>query len=187
MIYSISGIVESLDDFLVVATSGGISFQIKASATLRRSAIIGSSLTVLCLLYPETYDLYGFFDVSEKKLFELLVSVSGVGPSTALKVLDGMPYADILSAIVQNKDEVLARCCGVSSRTASRIVVELRGKLHGLSFDYGASDVMNDAVSALQGLGYRHKDIAHVLSQPSVRGKTSEEIIKKALKLLSRP
>ncbi|HTA43002.1 MAG TPA: Holliday junction branch migration protein RuvA [Bryobacteraceae bacterium] len=102
--------------------------------------------------------LYGFLTADEKNLFEKLIAVSGIGPGLAIKVLSGMPAADLLHAIRRNEIEKLVRIPGVGKKTAERMVLELRDKLPAPAGSEEAaapslSRLDEDVLSALLNLG----------------------------------
>ena len=103
--------------------------------------------------------LYGFLTADEKNLFEKLIGVSGIGPGLAIKVLSGMPAADLLTAIRRNELDRLIRIPGVGKKTAERMVLELRDKLPAPAGEEpsGArpslSQLDEDVLSALANLG----------------------------------
>ena len=137
------------------------------------------------------HTLYGFYDVEEKELFLQLISVSGVGASTARMMLSGLKPDEIIRYIVTNNTKQLESIKGIGKKTAERIVLELKDKLNRLqtnlpSSAYSLSTVESDALNALIALGIQ-KNIAETAikkvfsagSNPSV-----ENIIKLALKNL---
>ncbi len=136
--------------------------------------------------------LFGFLSEQEQSLFELLISVSGVGPKVALAVLSGIE-ADELSAALSAGDVVrLTRIPGVGKKTAERLVLELRDKLPAGSAPSGtpassASAVKDDALSALANLGYARAPAERALEralneQPSAR---FEDLLRLTLRLLA--
>ncbi len=187
MIHSVNGVVQAVDPHVVVETAAGIGFRIYATQAVRAQARVGKPLRVICHLHPESYDLYGFVSEAERSFFELLISVSGVGPKIALKMLNAADVAAISSAIASGKDSLLARQCGVSAKIASRVVIDLKKKVGLLVGAGGAgNDFSDDVFEALLALGYSKKDILRALSHPSVSGDTLEAVVKKALAVLAR-
>ncbi len=187
MIHSVNGVVQAVDPYVVVETAAGIGFQIYATQAVRTQAHIGKPLRVICYLYPETYDLYGFISEAERSFFELLISVSGVGPKLALKMLNAVDVATLSRIIASGKDGFLARQCGISARIASRVVIDLKKKVSAeTSMGSGKTDFSDDVFEALLALGYHKRDIMRALAHPSVSGDTLEAVIKKALVVLAR-
>ena len=117
-----------------------------------------TKLRVYTHVREDVLALYGFLTADEKNLFEKLISVSGIGPSLAVKVLSGMAAGDLLGAIRRNELDKLVRIPGVGKKTAERIVLELRDKLPAPADEQTAarpalSSLDEDVVSALVNLG----------------------------------
>ncbi len=140
----------------------------------------------------DAHILYGFFDVMEKEMFILLISVSGVGASTARMMLSAMKPGEIRNAIMMHHTPVLESVKGIGRKTAERIVLELKDKISKIStatqgFADAGNTLEQDALNALVALGISKfaaeqaiKKI--VISDPSVN--TLETLIKKALKAI---
>lgn len=140
----------------------------------------------------DAHTLYGFFDPTEKEMFTMLLSVSGVGASTARMMLSGMKPEEIRNAIVMKHLSVLESIKGIGKKTAERIVLELKDKISKTSttaagFAPAGNTLEQDALNALVALGISRpvgeqaiKKI--VISEPSIN--TLENLIKKALKAI---
>ncbi len=148
-------------------------------------------LTWLCIR-DDAHTLYGFATDSERKFFLLLMSVSGIGPKTALGALSGMSVREMKSAIVSNDTKRISTISGIGKKTAERIVVELKDKIsdgEALEVLAGGSQTPDDlrardAILALISLGYKQADAQTVIRKllPTLDTKTTvEEIIRKAL------
>ncbi|MFH1145342.1 MAG: Holliday junction branch migration protein RuvA [bacterium] len=131
-------------------------------------------------------DLYGFLTQEELKLFELLNTVSGVGPKSALAVMEAANINDIQQAVAREDTGRLVKVNGIGPKTAGRIVLELKGKLDGLVGSVGPNDSKEDGevADALANLGYKQQEIREALRQ--IDGKTMEEKIKQALNYLQK-
>ena len=130
-------------------------------------------------------DLYGFGTKEELDFFELLISVSGIGPKSALAILSIATLQNLRHAISTGDTSHLTKVSGIGKKNAEKIVIELKDKLVGLSVDMSASvsgDV--DALEALKSLGYGEREVREALKKVSDTKDTGEKI-KKALKLLS--
>jgi Holliday junction DNA helicase RuvA len=136
--------------------------------------------------------LYGFLTAREKQLFELLLSVSGVGPALALRILSGMSVEDIIPAVRKGDLVQLTRISGVGRKTAERVVVELRDKL--AAEEVAApdrrtppSELEADVLSALLNLGYERRDAERALGElrPDGTGHNFEALLRSALQRLS--
>ena len=140
----------------------------------------------------DAHTLYGFFDSMEKEMFILLISVSGVGATTARMMLSGMKPEEISNAIIMRNTSVLESVKGIGKKTAERLVLELKDKVSKLStsapgFVHVGNTLEQDALNALVALGIA-RPVAElaikkiVISQPSIN--TLETLIKNALKAI---
>ena len=107
-------------------------------------------------------DLYGFYSLAEKEMFELLISVSGIGPKSAQSILSGIQIEDLKEALRTGNISRLISIPGIGRKTAERLMVELRDKADSVSesgedFKIGASTIRYDAITALVNLGYNQK------------------------------
>jgi len=137
-------------------------------------------------------DLYGFFTVAEKEMFELLISVSGIGPRTAQSILSGIQIEDLKEALKSGNLARIISVPGIGRKTAERMVVELRDKVDSVAditegFLTGTSSVRGDAIAALINLGYNHKTAERAIrsildKHPNL---SIEELIKEALTSLT--
>jgi len=133
--------------------------------------------------------LYGFRDKEELLFFKLLITISGVGPKTALGVLEVAKLADIKKAILRDEPSILYKVSGVGKKTAERIVVELKNKIDALPMtekEISFGDVNSEVFDALVSLGYAQTDVREALKQMPERVEKMEEKIKKALKILGK-
>ena len=135
--------------------------------------------------------LYGFFDLEEKELFLQLISVSGVGASTARMMLSGLKPEEIIRSIINNNTKQLESIKGIGKKTAERIVLELKDKLNRLQTNqpnnaYSFNTVESDALNALIALGIQKNIAETAIKKVLSPGSTSsvENIIKLALKNL---
>lgn len=137
-----------------------------------------------------THDLFGFMSTDTKQLFELLLSVTGVGPKMALNVLNTGPASDVRIAIAAGDVTSIQKASGVGKRVAERIVVELKDKVGLEGVDLSTTGMLqsdaqlrkDEAVEALVVLGYTAADAASALSSVA-KDLPTEERIKQALKV----
>lgn len=151
------------------------------------------SLYTFLSVKEDSLDLYGFYTMAEKEMFELLISVSGIGPKIAQSILSGIQIDELREALKTNNLSRLTAVPGVGRKTAERMLVELRDKVDALTekievVSAGSYNIRNDAVTALTNLGYNSKiaerTIRAVLDKnPSI---TIEELIKEALASMNR-
>jgi Holliday junction DNA helicase RuvA len=130
-------------------------------------------------------DLYGFITRDELDFFELLITVSGIGPKSAMGILSIASVNNLRSAIATGDTSHLTKVSGIGKKNAEKIVIELKDKLHGVVLDASSSmsgDV--DALEALRSLGYGEREAREALKKVVDVTDTGEKV-KKALKLLS--
>lgn len=188
----IKGSLESVNSAFAVVENGGIGYKI--NMPFRESSALTLKSDVKLYIYTnireDAFDLYGFVSEESLNIFELLISVSGVGPKAATAILDTFSPAEIVSAVSSGDSKSITKASGVGAKTAQRIVLELADKLKGFSSDalpaYDApanvpGSMADEAVGALISLGYSENSArAAVLS---VKNASSvEELIKLALK-----
>lgn len=148
-----------------------------------------ASLFIYTNVKEDSISLFGFYAESEKEMFELLISVNGVGPKSALSILSGIQVDDLRQAINSGDISRIVLIPGIGRKTAERLVLELKTKVEGLSLsgETEATNIKNEAVAALTTLGYNlkaaEKAVRETLnSEPKA---SLEETIKKALGKLS--
>jgi holliday junction DNA helicase RuvA len=155
------------------------------------------SLRIHTHVREDALSLFGFLTVEEKGLFEKLISVSGIGPSLAIKVLSGLATPSIIDAIRGGKVEQLVRIPGVGKKTAERMVLELKDKLEGLGAgvvpvgiaaraEPTLSDIEQDVLSALLNLGCNRAsaEVAVRKAKTTAPGSDFEPLFRKALELV---
>lgn len=193
MIARLSGeLVEKLPDRVVVDVSGvgyavAISFQ-----TYQELPETGNPATLLVYTHvrEDTLALFGFATDREKKLFEMLISVSGVGPKLALTLLSGIPADELLGALAKADARRLVSIPGIGKKTAERLTLELKEKAEKLfvpKAGEGGAEAQ-DVVSALVNFGYRKSDAERAVEQLTGRGAAAlpfAELLKGALAVLS--
>lgn len=135
--------------------------------------------------------LFGFCSSQEVDMFESLISVSGVGPRGAMALLDAFSCDQLLAAIAQQDAKVLSRAKGIGMKTAQRIIMELKDKLHLSDEAKARVDVKKDnsslysrSMEALMALGYTPAEAAEALKGLSLNDRSLEDIVKDALKRL---
>jgi Holliday junction DNA helicase RuvA len=143
----------------------------------------------------DALSLFGFVSAEEKVLFERLISVSGIGPAAAIKVLSGMATADLISSIRNSQVERLVKIPGVGKKTAERMILELRDKLEGIGAGPAAataekvppmSEVEHDVLSALVNLGCNRPAAEAAIRKAKTAGAPAEfePLFRRALELV---
>ena len=192
MITQIKGrLIEKSPTELVVDCNGiGYSINISLNTYSQIGDDENIKLYTYLLIKEDSHSLYGFFKKSERSLFKLLISVSGVGASTARMMLSSLSPSEIISAIMSENVQVVQSIKGIGLKTAQRIILELKDKV--LSLDEAGDDSLTlnkqseEASSALEVLGYSKKQTSKLLSKiiSENPGINVESIIKKALNKL---
>jgi holliday junction DNA helicase RuvA len=146
----------------------------------------------------DTMRLYGFATPEEQEMFELLISVSSVGPRLALNMLSSLTAADLRQAIAQAETRRLQAIPGVGRKTAERVVLELQDKMVALALTASGQpslmvtadeQVMRDVISALLNLGYRQQEAERAVRTARAKydgSLTLEALLKDALQVLAR-
>ena len=133
-------------------------------------------------------ELYGFSSEEELSYFEMLISVSGVGPKSALAILDVAPIKELSAAIKEGRPDLLTRASGIGRKTAERVIIELRTKVQSVHSGIVVEQMETDAdlVEALSNLGYRREDARAAVAKvdPNVTG--LEARLKAALGALTK-
>jgi Holliday junction DNA helicase RuvA len=193
MIAGLDGTLERINPDSAIVKVNGVSFQVYApSSTLSRLGSIGERIHLHTHLHfkEDSMALYGFTTSQELELFKMLITVSGVGPKSALSMLSSLTPDNLVSAILNNDVDVITQAPGVGKKTASRVILELKGNLSkGWDGAVGGYPTKDNAeiVAALTNLGYSTADATRAASTiPSTEDLTLEEKIRLALRHLAR-
>lgn len=192
MIVAIEGILQGRGADFIVVKVGLVSVQVYVPAsTLAQCGDTGSKVFLHTFLYikEDSVALYGFSSPEALELFKSLITVSGIGPKTALGLLSAFSPDLLVSAIVGGNANLLCQAPGLGKKTAERIVLELRGKLEK-SWEETLSPALlqedADVVAALVSLGYSPREAAQAVSSLAGSSELSlEDKIKLALKQLA--
>ena len=193
MIAQIKGKLIDKTPTYVVIDCGGVGYELKIS--LNTFSQLGEG--EVCLLYThfivreDAQLLYGFKETSERELFRLLISVSGVGSSTAMMILSSLSPSETKQAILNNEVNTLKSVKGIGAKSAERIIIDLRDKIAKVgdesTISFAANNTVKDeALSALVMLGFAKNPAEKVLQKIIKEGVdlSVEELIKRALKSL---
>lgn len=191
MIYTIEGVVVEKGDGFVIIRTGGVGFKLLCGKeAVRRLPREGSDAKCFCALriHDERAELFGFLDEPSLKLFEILTTVPGVGPKSALSVLDTDHTEGVIAAILEKRVELLTRASGIGKKTAERIVVELQNKLElrHASRVVGKMNVAVEVEDALVGLGYDRREARSAIAEAGSDDCPFEERLRLALKVLGK-
>lgn len=196
MFYYLEGVVSLIAQNLAVIDTGGVGYAcLTTLGTLSRLETGKKSrLYTYCNIKEDTFDIYGFFDMSEKRCFELLLGVSGVGPKAALSILSANTPESLALAIVSDDESALTMAQGVGKKLASRIILELKDKVSKETDSLKASGYtpprggageagskLKDAAAALAVLGYTQGEISAAMRGIDASGLSVEEINREVL------
>ena len=202
MFYYLEGNVELIALNLAVIDTGGVGYACRATTnTLSKLEVNKKArLYTYCNIKEDTFDIYGFYDLSEQRCFELLLSVSGVGPKAALSILSASTPESFALAIINDDEATLSMAPGIGKKIASRIILELKDKVSKETASLKASGFIpskgsivpgaadspgkksQDAAAALAVLGYTQGEISAAMRNVDVSILTVEEIIREVLK-----
>ena len=192
MIYSLKGIVQQLHPTSVVIDVQGVGYLVGVSLQTSEKLILGTEtfLNIQQILREDANLLFGFNTILEKEMFNLLISVNGVGPVSALIMLSSLSLNEIAAGILSNNSAMLQKVKGIGAKTAERIIVDLRDKVQRFNVSeenistFVHNKVKEESLSALEVLGISKKmseKIAdRILKQnPDLR---VEDLVKQILK-----
>lgn len=196
MIYSLKGIVEELNPTHAVIEVNGVGYlvglSLQSSSNLRVEK--EAHLFIQQVIREDAHLLYGFYTRDERDLFNLLISVNGVGPSSAILMLSSLSNEDIANAIMEKNSGVLQKVKGIGAKTAERIIVDLHDKMEKfvqedreiIAGNLLGNKVKNEALQALEVLGVGRK-VAEKIADIVIKSNqeiTVEELIRQILKRL---
>ncbi len=198
MIAYLNGILELKFNGYIIIDVMGVGYKVFMSETsINKLGEIGDKVRVYTHYHvrEDEISLYGFLNIEELNMFELLISVSGVGAKSALNTLAYIEPSTFALAVVSNDTSKLVKIPGIGAKTAARIVLELKDKLKNQDIvknkvDKIESNIENkedieEAITALQVLGYNRKEIEKTFEKIEDTNISLEELIKKGLKYLS--
>lgn len=188
MIATLSGTVRHKDVNFVVLDVSGVGYKVSVTTDVAFEATLSQPLFLWTYLaVRETaLDLYGFLDKEGLEMFEHLITISGIGPKTALGILNVASPATLCQAVASADTSYLTRVSGIGKKNAEKIVMELKDKLTYTTDDKTLNTRgEGDALEALVSLGYSERDAREALKKVDKDVKDAGERVKAALKLLS--
>ena len=197
MFHYIEGNVSIIAHNLAVIDVGGVGYACHTTINTLSRLEQGKKarLYTYCNIKEDAFDIFGFYDTSEKRCFELLISVSGVGPKAALSILSSASPESLALAIIDNNEAALTIAPGIGKKIAQRIILELKDKVSKENPALKASGYIpqrapaghpaskqNDAAAALAVLGFSQSEISQSMRGLQTDNLTVEEIIREVLK-----
>jgi Holliday junction DNA helicase RuvA len=200
MIFRISGILVHKDDSAAVIETSGISYELSVSR--RTSSGLpepgeGVSLFTRMIVREDDISLVGFSTLDERRLYDTLLTVTGVGPKQGLRILSDLTPSEVRNAVIGGNEKELSRAKGIGPKLASRIVLELRDRIQKLRLDDETTAVpigdrmKTEALLALRVLGYTDQESRRAVESAfeadgTLRGKAVEDVIKAVLARMAR-
>jgi Holliday junction DNA helicase RuvA len=191
MIYSISGILAVKESNFAVVEAGGLGMKLFMSKqTLEALPMVSTQVKLFSHLNvkEDALDLYGFTTPEELEFFEMLISVSGVGPKSALSILDIAPLGELSAAIKEGRPDLLTKASGIGRKTAERLIIELRTKVQSSKSGAVVEKMQTDSdlVEALMSLGYHRDQARSALAKVDEAIVGTEDRLRAALAVLAK-
>jgi Holliday junction DNA helicase RuvA len=190
MIAGLQGKLQAIGNSWAIVNVGGISFQVyMPTSALSTLGVIGEEVELYTHLHlrEDNATLYGFTTAEELGLFQTLITVSGVGPKLALAMLSAMSVEKLTMAIAIGSADLLSEVPGIGKKTASRLILELKGKIAWLGAPAELAPENTDVLSALTSLGYSVREASRAVAIiPQDQKLSLEERVKLALQYFGR-
>lgn len=195
MIAYLSGVVREVRESSAVVVAGGVGYEVQCPAGTLAKLVVGQNaeFSTRFIVREDAQLLFGFSDADSLKLFDLLTSVSGVGPKLGLALLSALPLSALAQGLLTGDAKLLSSVSGVGKKTAERLVLELQNKVpeHLAAAAVGtgkktavvANTASRDAVDALLALGFREAQVRGAVSELMAADpqQSADTLIRKAL------
>ena len=200
MYYYISGKLVHVGRGVAVVDNNGIGYELTVSDKTA-GKLQGSDGDVRLYTYfhvkEDAHELYGFSGIEEKRIFEMLIAISGVGPKAAMAILSALTPNDFTLAVMSEDAKAISAAQGIGTRTAQKIILELRDKLSREDFTSAPTSskvasvpqktsAVQDAMLSLEALGYTRSEAMRAMSVEGSESMSVEELIRVALKRLTK-
>lgn len=195
----LNGIVTLISPYYIVVETQGIGYQIVLGNPYRYRSKINQEITIYVhqVIREDAHLLYGFDSLEEKQLFLRLVSVSGIGPKSALAIMASDDHSGLIHAVESGDVTYLTRFPGVGKKTAQQMILDLKGRFDEFSNDVPLNSfnetqtknatALSEAMEALSVLGYDKREVKRVEKQlQATKNYTTDEYLRQALKLIMK-
>ena len=191
MIYYLKGVVQEFTPTYAVVEVGGVGYYVSVSLNTSQKLQQGREYLLYTqqIIREDAHLLFGFYEKAEKEMFNLLISVNGVGAVSAMILLSSLDLAEISRAILSGNSGVLQKVKGIGAKTAERIIIDLRDKVQKFEFTEGETPLMDnkvkeEALSALEVLGIPRKTSEKIMDKVLKQAPetSTEELVKQVLK-----
>ena len=199
MYESLTGVVTVINPYYIVVEANGIGYQIALGNPYRYSSQMNKEVKIYVhqVIREDAHLLYGFGSLEEKQLFLRLVSVSGIGPKSALAIMASDDHSGLIHAVESGDVTYLTKFPGVGKKTAQQMILDLKGKFGELSIEtpfnlfnetaLQDATALSEAMEALSALGYSEREVKRVEKQlKEVENQTTDEYLRQALKLMMK-
>ena len=193
MIASLQGVIDAVSKDSMIVNVNGIGFKVSVTTSvLSEMGAVGREVKLYTHFHIREDDmsLFGFSSLDEMRLFETLISVSGLGPKTAMGMLSAMSADQLAMAIASGSVEMLTTIPGIGKKTADRLILELKDKVGGVMISTPAGRAAQenaDVVAALVSLGYSVQETTRAVNAlPTGKKLSLEEKVKLALQYLGK-
>lgn len=191
MIALLKGTVEQRFDPYIIIDVNGVGYKVLATAGVLSNVHVGQQVKVHIYTHvrEDALELYGFESASDLHLFEQLISVSGIGPKTAIGIFALGTSNQIVSAIAQGNVDFFTAVPRLGKKNAQKIIIELKSKVGStgdLDLSTGDGQVNGEAVAALKSFGFSTKEAHEAIRSINVQTETTEEKVRLALKYLGK-
>lgn len=187
MIRKLVGEIDEISENEIILNVNGVGYLVRIANSTLASLRSGMNISMYThhAIRENASDLYGFLNKDDLDFFELLLTISGIGPKSALGIINTAPTKTIIEGIQSGNADHLAKISGIGKKSAEKILVALKDKVEvGAGGGAGAQNGATDAIEALTALGYTLND-ARAAVQKLDNSLSTEEIVKLALKNLS--
>jgi Holliday junction DNA helicase RuvA len=169
MIESLSGKIISINNNELVLSVGPVNVLILVPSSEKYTDLIeGDDLTIKTILdvKEDSISLIGFLDNNERKLFQKLISVKGVGSKVAITILSTITIEEIIESVASNNHNIVKQVPGIGDKTAKLILIQLQGQLDNIAFESSNLDldIQIEATKAVEALGYEHEQIRKIIN-----------------------
>ena len=197
MIASLKGIIDNKGSNFIVVDVNGVGYKAYMPSSSIQDLNVGDKIKIYTYLRltQDDMSLFGFLTNEELAMFELLISVGGIGAKSATNILSNIEPSTFAMAVIMSDVNKIKSLPGIGPKTAQRIILELKDKIKndqaidngkGIAEKIELTQVAEDAIDALQVLGYNRRDVEQVMSKIDTTTLTLEEAIKEGLKNLSK-
>ncbi|AYE37708.1 Holliday junction branch migration protein RuvA [Companilactobacillus zhachilii] len=193
----LNGLIATVTPSYIVVDVKGVGYKVQVANPYRYEEKQEACVYVEQVVRDNEQSLYGFYDLNEKNIFLHLISVSGIGPKSALAILAGQDLQGLIHAIENDDVKYLTKFPKIGKKTAQQIILDLSGKFTAegqmtlgetpVEFSTGGNQELEDGLAALESLGYSTREIGKVKSQLEKEHlKSADEYLRAGLKLLSK-